>query len=59
MLKKGVLLALMLATVLLIGVFSAAAAPKQIVFWAMPNAPDATHIPWVESVAKGFEAKTG
>lgn len=59
MLKKGVLLSLMLATVLLIGVFSAAAAPKQIVFWAMPNAPDATHIPWVESVAKEFEAKTG
>lgn len=30
-----------------------------LTFWAMPNAPDEVHIPWVEEKAAAFEAKTG
>lgn len=58
MLKRGLLLALV-AVVVLMSALSAAAAPKQITFWLMPNAPDETHIPWLKQVAAEFQAKTG
>lgn len=31
----------------------------EITFWAMPNAPDETHIPWVEQKAEEFKDQTG
>lgn len=34
-------------------------AGTEITFWAMPNAPDETHIPWINQKAAEFEAKTG
>jgi ABC-type glycerol-3-phosphate transport system substrate-binding protein len=30
-----------------------------ITFWLMPNAPDETHIPWLEEKAREFETQTG
>jgi multiple sugar transport system substrate-binding protein len=38
---------------------SMSAAKTEITFWAMPNAPDETHIPWMNKKAAEFEAKTG
>lgn len=32
---------------------------KTITFWAMPNADDEIHIPWVEAKAAEFQKKTG
>ncbi|NLW56797.1 MAG: sugar ABC transporter substrate-binding protein [Firmicutes bacterium] len=34
-------------------------APVTITFWAMTNAPDEVHIPWVEGKAAEFERQTG
>ena len=34
-------------------------APTTITFWAMTNAPDQVHIPWVEAKAAEFERQTG
>lgn len=36
-----------------------ALAQKSITFWLMPNAPDETHVPWLEEKAKEFETRTG
>lgn len=58
MLKRGLLLALA-CVVALSCALVAAAAPKEIVFWCMPNAPDETHIPWLNKLAAEFQAKTG
>lgn len=58
MLRKGLLAALVLA-VIAAAAFGTAAAPKQITFWVMPNAPDETHIPWMNKLIAEFQAKTG
>lgn len=41
------------------GVATAAAAPRQITFWVMPNAPDETHVTWLNKAAQEFETETG
>lgn len=58
MLKRGLLLALACAVAMTCAL-GAVAAPKEIVFWSMPNAPDEVHIPWMKELAKEFQAKTG
>ncbi len=36
-----------------------ASAGEEITFWAMPNAPDDVHTPWMEKMAENFKAQTG
>ncbi|HHY32936.1 MAG TPA: extracellular solute-binding protein [Firmicutes bacterium] len=43
----------------LLSVVTASAAPKEITFWVMPNAPDETHTVWLNKVAQEFQAQTG
>ena len=50
----GIVLSLVLLTSLAVS-----GQPKSITFWLMPNAPDDTHIPWLEQKAAAFQAKTG
>ncbi len=50
----GIVLSLVLLTSLAVSGQS-----KSITFWLMPNAPDDTHIPWLEQKAAAFQAKTG
>lgn len=58
---RGKMLVSLLLAILLAGVTSMTClgAAKEITFWAMPNAPDETHIAWMEQKAREFEAKTG
>ncbi len=56
-LKRIVLACAVLLVVASVSV--AAAAPKEITFWVMPNAPDETHTVWLDKQAKEFEAETG
>jgi len=55
MLKKIILLAL----VVFFLYAGMAWAQETIVFWAMPNAPDESHLSWLEKAAADFKAKTG
>lgn len=56
--KVSILLGLVLCLVLVTSIVTSGQS-KSITFWAMPNAPDETHIPWIEEKAKEFQAKTG
>lgn len=53
--RKGIVLTL--ALVLTFGVAGAFA--QTITFWVMPNAPDATHVPWLDEHIARFKAETG
>jgi len=55
--RKLLILVMVLVCVVLIPM--ALTAKESITFWLMPNAPDETHIPWLEEKAKEFEAQTG
>ncbi|BER93437.1 sugar ABC transporter substrate-binding protein [Atrimonas thermophila] len=55
--RKSLILVMVLMCVVLIPM--ALTAKESITFWLMPNAPDETHIPWLEEKAKEFEAQTG
>ncbi|WP_369018237.1 sugar ABC transporter substrate-binding protein [Thermatribacter velox] len=55
--RKLLILIMVLMCVVLIPMVLTA--KESITFWLMPNAPDETHIPWLEEKAKEFEAQTG
>lgn len=47
---------------MLLAFFLVALAPagaQEITFWVMPNAPDATHVPWLDAKAEEFYQETG
>lgn len=45
--------------VLLLGSGPAPAQTTEITFWVMPNAPDVTHVPWLEEKTEEFFKETG
>lgn len=62
MLKRSKVLVILLALCVFTTLFasmSAFGASKEIIFWAMPNADDAIHKPWMEKKIAEFQAKTG